>query len=234
MTRGRRNRLCKSEEWAPSCLSLIDTESEVREGSDQDHVLQATPGSGPRISAPLRQGPSQGRHKPGLRLRVTRGFPHPPPDARAPARPPRGGVRLRASPRLWPARPLCSWDSLGKNTGGVAISSPGALPDPGIGPASWQWVLYHQRHVGRLRRGPRARRPVPGPARLGVRCPRGSRQGAASGQERRRPGGASAGKPRAFPRGWAAPGLLTLPRRAGRGGCAALTKPSHSAPLLAL
>ena len=38
---------------------------------------------------------------------------------------------------LQPTRPLCSWDSLGKNTGlGQTFPSPGHLPDSGIEPQS--------------------------------------------------------------------------------------------------
>ena len=36
---------------------------------------------------------------------------------------------------LWPARPLCPWESPGKNTG-VGCPRPGDLPDPGIKPSS--------------------------------------------------------------------------------------------------
>ena len=45
---------------------------------------------------------------------------------------------------LWPARLLCPWDSLGKNTGvGLPCPFPGDLPDPGTAslmspPPHWQ------------------------------------------------------------------------------------------------
>ena len=53
---------------------------------------------------------------------------------------------------LQPARPLCPWDSPGKNTAVGCRASTRDLPDPGVKPTSHvscigRWVLYHQHHL---------------------------------------------------------------------------------------
>ena len=57
---------------------------------------------------------------------------------------------LQSWPTLWPIRPLCPWDSPGKNTGvGCHALFQGNLPDPDIELASLtisgigRQVLYH-------------------------------------------------------------------------------------------
>ena len=55
---------------------------------------------------------------------------------------------------LYLARLLCLWDSPGKNTGeGCHALLQGIFPTQGSTPGlftllRWQWVLYHQRHLG--------------------------------------------------------------------------------------
>ena len=63
--------------------------------------------------------------------------PHPSPWKDVCCVPIRSGVSDSLQPHgPQPTRLLCPWDSPGKNTGWVAISSPADLPNPGIKPRS--------------------------------------------------------------------------------------------------
>ena len=50
---------------------------------------------------------------------------------------------------LWPSRPLCSWDSLGKNTGvGSHSRLQGIFPTQELNPLHFRQILCHLSHQG--------------------------------------------------------------------------------------